>query len=137
MNATHTWDTRETDRLAHDVVAALESAWNAGDGRAYAEPFAVDATFVNVHGTVIHGRDAIAAGHDHIFSTIYAGSRNTIELLDAQHLTDDVVRLLLHAELHVPAGPVAGDLSAHATAVLVRTEGGWRVAAFHNTLETR
>ena len=139
MNTIHTQhdlDARESAEAARDLLATLEQAWNAGDGHAYAAPFTDDALFVNIYGTVIRGREAIAGGHQHIFDTIYAGSRNRIELVEARPLADGVVRLLVHAELHVPAGPLAGDMTANATAILEHSDAGWRISAFHNTRET-
>ena len=136
MNTIHTLDARESEQAARTVVATLEQAWNDGDGRAYAVPFTDDAVFVNIHGTVIRGREAIAGGHQHIFSTIYAGSHNRIELVEARPLAEGLVRILVHAELHVPAGPLAGDMTANATAILEKTDAGWQVSAFHNTRES-
>ena len=57
-------------------VHSLEAAWNAGDGDAFAAPFAADADFVNVRAEHHRGRQAIAAGHTAIFRSIYAGSTN-------------------------------------------------------------
>ena len=60
------------DRAAIErLVRALEAAWNALDGAAFAAPFAVDADFVIVRGEHFRGRPAIAAGHAGIFGSIY------------------------------------------------------------------
>ncbi len=137
MNTIHTLDARESDRIALALIAELQRAWNAGDGAAYAVPFTDDAVFVNILGTVGRGPAEIAAGHDHIFATIYAGSRIQVDLVGTRVLTDDVIHVLVHADLHIPAGPLAGDMSAVGSHVLVRTDAGWKITVFHNTTESK
>lgn len=116
------------------IVAALEAAWNAGDGRAFAAPMAEDADFVTIRAEHFRGRDAIAAGHAAIFSTIYAGSRNRYTLDSARLLGPDVALLHVRSVLDAPSGPLAGRHEALFSAVLTRRPAGWQIAAFHNTL---
>jgi uncharacterized protein (TIGR02246 family) len=116
------------------LVASLEGAWNAGDGEAFAAPFAPDADFVNVRAEHHQGRQAIAAGHTGIFRTIYAGSTNRYVVKSARLLTSDVAVVHVDAALDVPAGPLAGRMQALYSLVLVRDGSGWQIASFHNTL---
>ena len=123
------------DRSAIDaLVATLEAAWNAGDGDAFAAPFARDADFVNVRAEHHQGRHAIAAGHTGIFRSIYAGSTNRYVVKSARLLTDDVALAHVDAALDVPSGPLAGRMQALYSLVLVRDGSGWQIASFHNTL---
>lgn len=116
------------------LVRGLQDAWNAGDAARFAAPFADDADFVNVYGMYAHGRDAIRAGHEGIFRSIYAGSRVEYRVKSARRLRGDVALVHLHAHLSVPAGPMAGENDALPSMVLVREGGGeWRIASFHNT----
>ena len=117
------------------VLAGLESAWNAGDGEAFGAPYAADATFVNIRGEHHRGRGAIAGGHAAIFATIYAGSTNRMELVEARHLADDVIVATSRNTLDVPSGPLAGIHAATSTSVLVRVGDTWQVAVTHNPLE--
>src|SRR5215217_1575888 len=130
--------TTQLDQAA-DVAAAtlshLEAAWNAGDGLAFGDRYAADATFVNIRGEHYRGRDAIAHGHAAILSTIYADSTNRMELIDARHLADDVIVMTSRNTLDAPTGPLAGVHVATSTTVLVRLGGTWQVAVTHNTLE--
>ncbi len=117
------------------IVQALQDAWNAADSAGFAAPFADDADFVNIVGMHVRGRDGIAAGHQHIFRTMYAGSRIEYRLKSARLLRPDVALAHVDAKLHVPVGPMAGDMAALWSAVLTREGGGaWRIASFHNTL---
>ena len=58
------------------IVHDLETAWNHGDGAAFADHFTPDADFVNIQAEHMQGRDVIASGHTAIFRTIYAGRTN-------------------------------------------------------------
>jgi uncharacterized protein (TIGR02246 family) len=119
---------------ADTIVKTLEDAWNAADGAAFAAPFAPDADFVNVRGELHTGQEAIAAGHQGIFDTIYAGSTVRYNVRQARELTDGVVLAHVDAVLMVPAGPLAGEINALASIVLVGNGDEQRVAAFHNTV---
>src|SRR6478736_969624 len=117
------------------VLRRLEAAWNAGDGQGFGAPYAADAAFVNIRGEHHRGRDAIAGGHAGIFATIYAGSTNRMELVDARHVADDVIVATSRNTLDVPSGPLAGIHAATSTSVLVRVGETWQIAVTHNTLE--
>jgi uncharacterized protein (TIGR02246 family) len=120
--------------IAQDVLARLETAWNAGDGAGYGAPYAEQASFVNVNGLVLNGSREIIDGHVGIFSTIYLGSRVRYELLAAQPWGDDVIHVVARGTLEVPQGPLAGVREAIGTHLLVRIGGEWQVAATNNTL---
>ena len=125
----------DTDRAAIDqLVDTLEHAWNAGDGDAFAAPFAEDADFVNVRAEHHQGRRAIAGGHNAILRTIYAGSTNEYTVKSARLVADDVAVAHVDAALDVPSGPLAGQMHALYSIVLVRAGSGWQIASFHNTL---
>ncbi len=122
-----------TEKIARDVLAQLEGAWNTADGTAFGQPYRDDASFVTVRGELAHGRE-IAVGHQQIFDSIYAGSTNQMELLEAQRVNADVIIATSRNTLTAPHGPLAGVHAAMSTSVLVRSDGGWRIATSHNTL---
>ena len=125
------------DRAALDlIVRKLEAAWNAGDGEAFASPFAEDADFVTIRGEHFSGRAAIGAGHAAIFRTIYAGSANHLTVEAARLLRPDVALVRVYAGLEVPQGPLAGTHRARFTLLLTKEQGGWKIATLHNTLVT-
>ncbi len=118
---------------ATTIVQKLEDAWNAADGAAYGAPFAPDAGFVAIRGD-LHTGPAIAAGHQAIFDTIYRDSTVRYEVVDARAIRDDVIVAHVRADLHAPAGPLAGDSTAMGTMVLADDGDGHRIVAYHNTL---
>ena len=122
-----------TQQIARDVLARLEAAWNAGDGNAFGAPYRQDASFVTIRGELNHGEE-IAAGHAQILASIYQGSTNRMELLEAQRVSDDVIVATSRNTLEAPQGPLAGVNAAMSTSVLVRSGDEWRIAATQNTL---
>ena len=122
------------ENIATELIGRLERAWNEADGRAFGEPFTPDADFVDIRGEYHRGPEAIAAGHQAIFDSIYKGSNTDYELIQARELSDDVILAQTSGLLRVPSGPLAGEHSAVQTLVLVRGGDGWKIAGFHNTL---
>ena len=120
-------------QITRSLAAQLEEAWNAGDGAAFGAAFAEDADFVTVRGELLHGPEAIGAGHQGIFDSIYAGSTVEYRVLDARTLRDGITLAHLRAALKVPGGPAAGDHGAIATVVIAQGDQGPQIAAFHNT----
>ena len=130
----YTLETHADARTAAEtVMERLENAWNAGDGAAFGAPFAPDADFVTIRGE-LHSGESIAAGHQRIFDTIYAGSTVRYTVLGTRTLDDRVILAHVRGNLSVPAGPLAGEAEALASVVLVRDGDDHRIAAFHNTL---
>ncbi len=119
------------------IVRALEDAWNAADGRAFAAPFAENADFVNVYGMHAQGREAIAQGHEAIFRGPYAGSSIHYVLEELRLLRPDVALAHVHAELVIRDGPMAGEFLARYSMVLTEESGRWEIASFHNTFITQ
>jgi uncharacterized protein (TIGR02246 family) len=116
------------------IVTELETHWNAADGAAYSAHFAEDADFVNVFGHYVGGREAIAAGHQQIFNTVYRGSRNsgTVEAMRA--LSPGVALAYVAWHLRIPDGGSEREMHARNTLVLTNEGDGWQIAAFQNTL---
>lgn len=117
------------------VLKQLEDAWNSANGDAFGAPFAEDADFVTIRGEHYTGRVAIEKGHQAIFDSIYKGSVARFETVVAKQLADEVVYVLGRSVLTAPAGPLAGEHTAHFSLVLSHRDGSdWQIAAFHNTL---
>ena len=124
----------EAENVANELSSRLERAWNEADGRAFGEPFTAAADFVDIRGEYHRGQEAIAAGHQAIFDSIYKDSTNKYELIQARNLTDDVILAHTTGVLRAPSGPLAGEHGAVQSWVFVREGNEWKIAGFHNTL---
>ena len=112
----------------------LERAWTSGDGARFGEPFAEHADFVDIRGTRHRGKGAIAGGHQAILDTIYRASTVRYGVVDQAVLADGCLLGTVEATLDAPEGPLAGVNRSAITAVMTRTDAGWKIRAFHNTL---
>lgn len=125
------------DRAAIDaIVAELAGAWNAGDAKRYAAPFALDAEQVNIFGTRLIGREEIARRHAHVFETIFRESTNVLRVLDARYAGRDVLLVRVDSVVSIPHGPMQGELHTIFSLVLCRTGSSWEIVLFHNTRVT-
>lgn len=123
------------------IASALEEAWNRGDGPAWGEQFWPDARFVNAVGAASDGRDAIAALHTRIFTTVYKGSRNTFKIARVTKLGKGRMLVELDGKAEglskLPASyPVWQDGSVHAHLMFVSEQRGseWRIVYAQNTV---
>ena len=124
------------ERIVLDLIAELENAWNAGDGSAFAQPFAEDADFVNIRGEHFRTREAIAKGHQGIFNTIYKDSVVRYQVAGVRAIAPGILLAHVKATLKAPTGPLAGEHRSLFTVVLAQGQDAWRIAAFHNRLIT-
>jgi uncharacterized protein (TIGR02246 family) len=115
------------------IIMRLQDGWNAGDGPAFAAPFAEDADYVIVNGAYIKGRPAIANGHQGIFDTIYKGSRNAATVRSIRFLRDDVAVAHVTWRLKYRVNDEPAEKKAMNSMVLTKQDGKWSIAAFHNT----
>jgi uncharacterized protein (TIGR02246 family) len=120
--------------IATPLFAHLEGAWNRADGASFAAAFTDECDFVDVRGARHRGAASVAAGHQAIFDSIYAGSTVRYELEDARCLGQDIVLAVVGATLDAPKGPLQGTNHSRISAVITARGGRWAITGFHNTL---
>jgi uncharacterized protein (TIGR02246 family) len=123
--------------VADAVFAGLEAAWNTADGAAFGAAFAAETDFVDIRGEHHRGGpEAMGAGHQAIFDTIYAGSTVAYRVDVAREAAPGVLVAVATSTLHAPGGPLAGVHHSRVTAVLREAGDRWEITAFQNTLVT-
>ena len=128
-----TADTAADEAAIRALVAQMEAGWNAGDGDAFAAPFAEDADYVVVDGAYISGRPTIVGGHRHILSTFYRGSENRGTVEAIRFLRPDVAVARVRWHLRFDAGSGPQEAQSRCQVVATRGSGGWELAVFQNT----
>ncbi|WP_037368896.1 SgcJ/EcaC family oxidoreductase [Amycolatopsis orientalis] len=113
------------------VLDRLVAAWDSADGAAYGAEFTADATYLTYVGTLYQGADEIGRAHQALFDSFLKGTRLFHEVLSIRHLGPDAAVVVTRGA----TGKVskAAELNKVQTYSLVRTEAGWKVAAFQNT----
>jgi uncharacterized protein (TIGR02246 family) len=123
------------------ILAFIEAecaAWNAGNAEAFAARVLPNVVFTNIVGRFSIGKAPFVAQHTRILSTGYKNSRLHQTLAHVTFVRPDVAIVDTIAEVSgyvaAPAGiaPVDGVIRTRLEQVVVRRDGGWWVASFHN-----
>jgi uncharacterized protein (TIGR02246 family) len=120
-----------------DTLTGLEECWQAGDADAYARLHTAEATYVAFDGTVLTGREEIAAGHQPLFDGIMRGSRLAV-IERTIRFTDPATAIVVQRAGIIMrwqkgrTNPSRKRLSTNTT-VLRHNGDRWLVAAFQNT----
>jgi uncharacterized protein (TIGR02246 family) len=125
----------QAEQAVQDLLLKLREAWDRGDGEAYAAVFSDDAQYVNAPGERVYGRKAIAESHQHVFDTIFKGSklgRNYPRRF--RQISPDVILVESSGSVLFPGEsedriPPNGLL----TMVIARHNDAWRIVSFQNT----
>jgi uncharacterized protein (TIGR02246 family) len=117
-----------------ELVDTLADAWNRADSAAFGDLFSDDVDFVEIRGGHHVGRAAIAAAHQALWDSVYAGSTVEYRVEAVRPLGGRYAVGLIGATMRAPVGPLAGTNHARFT-VVVRHDGeGSEIVSFHNTL---
>ena len=121
------------------IVAEQATAWDAGDGTAYAKDLTPDASFTNLFGMVMYGAAAFAKRHHHILATFYKGTTKHHAIRRIRFVTPDVAIVDIDNQVRgvksMPAGivvPPDGIVRTQLMEVFVRRSDRWWIEAYHN-----
>jgi len=119
------------------VIEEMTQGFNSHDGRAASRTYIPEARLVTVRGEVMEGQAAIERGLSSIFETRARSA--TLRTLDVsiRLLRPEVALVHVTNELSGLVAPDGAALPPHqelSLRVLVRQDGRWQVAAFHNTM---
>lgn len=109
-------------------------SWDRNDAHAYAANFTEDSDYIAFDGSHWRGRKANADNHDDLFRTFLKGSRLSGVIKDLQFLSPEIA--VMHGEGAVllrGQTQIQPSRRSIQTYVLVKRNGDWQVAAFHNT----
>lgn len=128
--------TLSADAEKKAVVAVLErlgAAWGELDAAALADVFTPDATMI-AFGYLRKGREEIETRMGEAFQGPYKGSQVVGEVLEVRLLGDSAaVAVVRGAVLTAGETEVSPENAIRSTWALVKQEGEWRVAAYHNS----
>jgi len=124
----------DADRQAVlDVLARLYQAWEAGDAEAFVADYIDDASVIQP-GVYEKDREEIRTTIAAAFAGPLSGSRVAARPVNVRFLTGDTAIVVSEDGIIFPGqGAVANERLVRATWVLVRRDGGWRIASYHNS----
>jgi uncharacterized protein (TIGR02246 family) len=119
------------------VIEEMTSGFNSHDGRAASEMYLKDARLVTVRGEVMNGQAEIERGLNAIFATRAKNATHKTLDVSIKLLRPDVAVAHVTNELSGLVAPDGQSLPPHqelSLRVLIKDNGKWQVAAFHNTM---
>jgi uncharacterized protein (TIGR02246 family) len=122
--------TRHPEDTVEDCLERIRAAWNAGDARAFAASFTEDATYVVFLGEALIGRAEIEANYVDVFAKWQKGTRMAVTGLRKTPLGAAAAVVLTAGGIGTGESIPYDKLQ---TFTLVRRDGRWLCAAFHNT----
>jgi uncharacterized protein (TIGR02246 family) len=112
------------------VAVSWAEAWNAGDMDGIGALYAEDSDYVNFFGEETSGRAAIQAAFAEINSTVYKGTKISIETVALKFVKPDVaISDSVWKLTGVPTGGPALPTEGQSTAVMVKQDGAWKITA--------
>ena len=128
-----------SEAAIRSIVADQVTAWNAGDGEAYATRLAPEASFTNLFGMVMYGKTAFVQRHSEILATFYKGTTKHHVIRRIRFITPDVAVVDIDNEVRgvkaMPGGmvvPPDGVIKTQLMEVFVRRGQQWSIEAYHN-----
>ena len=122
------------EQAIHALVAARETAWNAGDTVAYAQLLTEDADIISATGRPARGREALLKLYAEQHATVFAGVLTHTRVTQARMLGKDVV--LADVAYELEGGPGLDAIRRGVMALVVRKDAGrWRIAAIRSIPE--
>lgn len=133
-------DTSGADEAAiRKIISDATEAWNRGDAKAYSQQFQENGGFTNVLGMVFYGRKDFEQRHAEIFNTIFKGSTLQQTIRKIRFVRRDVAVVDVDTEMtgyiRLPPGVQTGPdgiLRTRLQQVLLKENGTWWIAAYHN-----
>jgi len=123
----------EYDEVADAVAWAFADAWNRHDMEDFGRLFHESASFVNVRGMQMQGRESIQAQHASIHAGVYRDSALVVRVEDSAELAAGVVVSHGRFDLSGDARPPGQIRPTLLTLVITRADDAWKIAAAHNT----
>jgi uncharacterized protein (TIGR02246 family) len=120
--------------VAAGLAAAFARAWNAHDMNALGAAFHGDATFVNVVGTYMRGRQEIERLHGAAHAGPYRKSALSMTVQDARQVVPGLIVTHVSSEVRGDERAPGQARKALATFVIEHRAGDWKIIAAHNTI---
>ena len=118
------------------VVSEYANTWNRHDMKGMHDLNTEDVEWINVTGNHWRGWATVYKGHDTIHRTIFAKTEMSVEHTVIRAIAPDVavaVATMKFGPVIIPSGQELRELKTRGSFILVKHDGTWKIAHFHNT----
>jgi uncharacterized protein (TIGR02246 family) len=121
------------EQAIRDVFTAFSASWNQPGMPGFGDLFTEDADFVVITGKWMKGRDEIVSYHRNLLAKNYNGSHSFMDSVTVRFLQPDVAIAHVASGATYIANGTEQKRTGLGTATMVKMNGKWLIAAFHNT----
>jgi uncharacterized protein (TIGR02246 family) len=119
--------------ITEKVASGFVESWNHHDMVSLAELFHSDASFVNVIGLLMNGREEIEHHHAVAHAGHFRTSTLRMQVVDARAIVPGILVAHLRSSLRGDARDPSGERQTLFTFVLELRANQWRIVAAQNT----
>jgi uncharacterized protein (TIGR02246 family) len=122
----------ENEKVIRKLYANFVAKWNAHDTDALAKMWALDGDHLEPDGTMVKGRPAVAELLERQHETVFAHTALSLTIADVWFVSDTVALVdggYGITGIRTPDGAEVPKRSGHLTAVLLKEQDQWWIAA--------
>ncbi len=117
------------------LVREWDAARNKGDWKAFAQLYTPEATSLSSDGTWRKDRQEIRKGASDLWTSTYKGSKYRTTVKAVRSLAPNVT--VADGTFEISNIPGGGTRKGGTTLILVKSDGGWRIAAVRHMVPVR
>lgn len=122
----------ENEKIIRKLYAEFTVAWNKHDVATLSKMWALDGDLLEPDGTSVKGRSAIADHYQQQHDTVFKQTALALTIADVWFITDEVALVdggYGISGIRTPEGTELPKRSGHLTAILIKEQGQWWIAA--------
>lgn len=126
----------DDESAVRTIVAEFANTWNRHDMETMHALDTEDVEWINVTGNYWRGKAAVYKGHDTIHRTIFAKTGMSVLQAEIRCIAPDVavvVATMIFGPVVIPTGQELPELKTRGSFTMVKRQGSWMIAHFHNT----
>ena len=122
------------EQLIKDLLATIESGWNAKSGEKFASGFADIHDYIVVNGLYLKGltRQKNAQVHQQLFNGPFKNTSIKLKVDQVTFYQDDLAQVTAIGAGYLLADGVSKDPTIIMTLMVKKENGNWKIISFHN-----
>ncbi len=126
--------TKEDEKAICCIVDDMAKAWTNANGAGFAQHFTEEHEFFVWNGLYTSDltKERNAQMHQHLFNTSYRDTKHYAVVDKIRFVTNNVAVVLVMSAVVPKSDPIPEHPQVLWSATLVKSDGAWKIASFHN-----